>query len=533
MTTSDDSTHPPLGSPAAEVLSMLAALAQDVARVTADNLEATIFGVLHGVRTLAGLRHGHVLLTDSQFNDFYQLTVDSDPFRVVTTVTPGPDHDLPRERAPVARLDDQSPVTAHQQVVTRHVIAGGRKLGELCVVARDEAVWTAGDQADLLGSLAGLAAVALERCARQREAVDLGEWLDAFRRVFAASRTAGTEGQLADLRQEIADSALRLTKAGFVVLYEYFKELEDVCLPPTLAGHVREAEVLCSRGVAAAHKRSAVFRLVVQGLPFYAKAASRDWQAAGLLEGPGGQRSFFAREAVLSSAGIPLRVDTECVGVLFVNYRREFEFPEHFRAHLDLFASQAALAIGNARFFQRSQRYAADLLALNRIGSELCSSNRRDISDIGLLIYEKTQEVIPTKNFFVCMYRPAGERFSIPFQRDQTDSRPRVEEGEDALNRGLTGHVCRTGRSLLADRDDMLRLYDEGSAQLVGHPAAIWMGAPLLVRDQVIGALVVQDYEDETAFNQDHLKLLEAVASQAAIAIDNYHLFEQANRTAG
>ena len=35
----------------------------------------------------------------------------------------------------------------------------------------------------------------------------------------------------------------------------------------------------------------------------------------------------------------------------------------------------------------------------------------------------------------------------------------------------------------------------------MGKRAAIWLGAPLIVRDKVIGAIVVQDYENETAFN--------------------------------
>jgi len=45
----------------------------------------------------------------------------------------------------------------------------------------------------------------------------------------------------------------------------------------------------------------------------------------------------------------------------------------------------------------------------------------------------------------------------------------------------------------------------------------------------VIGALVVQDYDDVTKFNQEHLKLLESIASQAATAIDNYWLLHDAN----
>lgn len=535
MTTNDHQTNPSPRSKAGEVLPMLAEISRAVAEVAEGNLGEVIFRVLRGVRALAGLRRGFVELTDTPFDDYYRLTVDGDPPGIEEVLIPGADRDLPHRPAPEARLDDASPVTPRQRVVTKHVIAAGRKLGELCVVsATEEAVWETADGEDLLGSLASLVAVALERCARQREASQLREWLNAFSRVFEASRIPGSASRHEDLLQEIADNALRLTKANFVVLYEYFEEQGDVRLPPTVAGYVKDVQVLCNRSVAAEHKRSAVFRILQQQqLPFYAEAATRDWQAAGLLDGSGGEGSFFARESVLSSAGLPLRVEKQRVGVLFVNYRREFAFPEDFRDHLELYANQAALAIGNARFFQRSQRYSRDLEAINRIGRELCSAVSRDIGEIGRLIFERTREVIPTCNFFLCIREP-DDRFSIPFQRDLSDERESIEVGgEPDLHRGLTGYVCRTGRPLIADRARIDELYADGSAQLVGQPSAVWLGAPLRVRDEVIGALVVQDYSDAALFNAEHLKLLEAVAYQAAIAIDNYQLRKQARTRGG
>ena len=380
------------------------------------------------------------------------------------------------------------------------------------------------DQKELLGSLASLAALALERCLRQRESLQRHTWLDAFSEVFAASRIPGSASEVEPLLEAIADKARTLSEADFVVLYEYFLEGDDVRLPPTIKGLLLQEKVLLKRGVAAEHKRSAVFRLLEQQQPFYAEEAVKDWVSAGLLEA-GGEKSFFAREKVVSSAGIPLRIEKEPVGVFFVNYRREFAFPPDFQKHLERFANQAALAIGNARFFLRSKRYSQDLEVLNRIGRELSSAVTRDIEQIGRLIDEKTQEVISTKNFFLCIYEEQGERYSLPYLRDEFDSR---ETLEPRLRLGLTGYVCRRRRSLMAPREKIKQLIGDGSAELVGKPAAIWLGAPLVVRDKVIGALVVQDY-DETKFNQEHLKLLESIASQAAISIDNYRLLREAN----
>ncbi len=168
-------------------------------------------------------------------------------------------------------------------------------------------------------------------------------------------------------------------------------------------------------------------------------------------------------------------------------------------------------------------RYSQDLEAINRIGRELGSAVSRDIEKIGELIDEQISQVIPSKNFFLCIYDEDRDHFSVPYIRDEHDTR---ETLEPELHAGLTGYVCRTGKPLFGDLETKRQLFAEGKANSVGHPAAIWLGTPLVVRDKAIGALVVQDYSDESTFGRGHLHLLEAIASQAASAIDNYRLLE-------
>src|SRR6185312_13608763 len=371
--------------------------------------------------------------------------------------------------------------------------------------------------------LTNLAALAIER--RRQE--DNARWLDAFSNVFAASRAPRSAGDIDVLLREIAENVRRLSGADFVVLYEYFEEYGDIHLPPTLAGEVRTENVLRGRGVVIEHKRSAIFRLLKHQSPFFAEDAPRQWNAAGLLSknSAAEDQSFFTREGVVSSAGIPLSIEDELIGVLFLNYRTPQTFPPGLRENLKMFANQAALAIGNARFSLRSQLYSQNLEALNRIGRELGSAVSRDILQIASLIDEQTRSVIPTRNLFFCLYDANTGRFDHPYLRDQYDS---PEAIIPRLDEGLTAYVCRAGEPLFATREALERLFAEGKARLVGSPPAIWLGVPMLVRDKVIGALVVQDYDDETAFSEEHLHLLTAVASQAAIAIDNYRLLHNA-----
>ena len=51
-----------------------------------------------------------------------------------------------------------------------------------------------------------------------------------------------------------------------------------------------------------------------------------------------------------------------------------------------------------------------------------------------------------------------------------------------------------------------------------------WMAVPLMLRDQVIGMLVLTSKE-ENAFTSHHATLALAIANQAAIAIENARLY--------
>ncbi|HEX6553402.1 MAG TPA: GAF domain-containing protein [Ktedonobacteraceae bacterium] len=58
-----------------------------------------------------------------------------------------------------------------------------------------------------------------------------------------------------------------------------------------------------------------------------------------------------------------------------------------------------------------------------------------------------------------------------------------------------------------------------------------WMAVPLMLRDQVIGMLVLTSSEEQ-AFTEHHVTLALAIANQATIAIENARLYEQAQELA-
>ncbi len=60
-----------------------------------------------------------------------------------------------------------------------------------------------------------------------------------------------------------------------------------------------------------------------------------------------------------------------------------------------------------------------------------------------------------------------------------------------------------------------------------GPFAKSWLGVPIVSSQNILGAIVVQNLATNEIFSLHHRDLLEAVASQAAIALENARLFEQ------
>jgi GAF domain-containing protein len=132
--------------------------------------------------------------------------------------------------------------------------------------------------------------------------------------------------------------------------------------------------------------------------------------------------------------------------------------------------------------------------------------------------------LLDATNFYIGLYD--AERNEVTFPLNVTESV--VDRHIEILSadEGLTGYLIRTGESLLIEKDVAGWMRAHG-IESVGEPAACWLGVPLMIGDQVQGVMAVQDYATPRAYTGDDQRRLAAVASQAAIALQNARLFEQ------
>jgi PAS domain S-box-containing protein len=130
--------------------------------------------------------------------------------------------------------------------------------------------------------------------------------------------------------------------------------------------------------------------------------------------------------------------------------------------------------------------------------------------------------ILDTTNIFIALYDEESGILTLPFMMDQRDHFSEFPAGKT-----LSGYVIKTGKPQLISERDAKKLTEEGIIESFGTPSAVWMGAPLVVRNQIIGVIVLQSYDNENLYSAKDLELLSFVSSEIASAIDNKRAEEE------
>ncbi len=132
-------------------------------------------------------------------------------------------------------------------------------------------------------------------------------------------------------------------------------------------------------------------------------------------------------------------------------------------------------------------------------------------------IHHSLGSIIDVTNFFIALVDTKARTLHFPFHVDAVDDDFLPVTDFDTRD-SLTGFVVAQRRPVLLRKIDLeTRARQKG---VWGPVPLIWMGAPLIVRDAVIGVVAVQSYVNETLYTEQDLQVLSTISDQMAIAID-------------
>jgi len=233
--------------------------------------------------------------------------------------------------------------------------------------------------------------------------------------------------------------------------------------------------------------------------------------------------SFSDDVEIRSELSVPIRLAGQVIGVLDVQSSRGDAFGE-----LDLFtqqtvADQLAVAIGNSRLYRSARQRAERLAAVNRVSAAVGAV--LDLDTLLETVRREVTAVFQADAFFVALYDARADELEFRIQVDEGVSEPPTREKVGA---GFTSRVIREKRPLLV-RDVAVEMggLPEPLLYGTGKMPRSWLGAPMVVGEELVGVISVQGYGERLYGEEDRL-LLATIADQVAVAIENARLYEGA-----
>lgn len=179
--------------------------------------------------------------------------------------------------------------------------------------------------------------------------------------------------------------------------------------------------------------------------------------------------------------------------------------------------------LGKARESLRQR--VTELEILNQVGQAISSA--LDLDRLVELIYVETAKVLDVRNFHIALYDEDKNRISVVLDMDEGKRSPPQEL---PLEGGFIGWILENRKPLF------VKNFAEEKARLPAVPlepsrVGSYLGVPLLSGERAVGMIGIFS-KQPNAFNEGHLQLLQTIAGQAAVAVENARLFETARREA-
>jgi GAF domain-containing protein len=193
-------------------------------------------------------------------------------------------------------------------------------------------------------------------------------------------------------------------------------------------------------------------------------------------------------------------------------------------------AQQVKLAEARVIELTKNTRQIAEMDSISLLSQEIASL--RDLNTLYRTLHSYIRQTIGDKNFQISIYHPDTKSINIPYsyEANAKDDTPQ-ELGTFPLEEGLTSLLINSKQPLLLVEDIKNRAKALG-AKIIDTSAKSWLGTPLLVAGEVIGAIIVQDDEKEFSFDELDLKFMTILSSQVAAAIYNTRLLEETRNRA-
>ncbi|MBU3023838.1 EAL domain-containing protein [Aestuariibacter sp. A3R04] len=176
--------------------------------------------------------------------------------------------------------------------------------------------------------------------------------------------------------------------------------------------------------------------------------------------------------------------------------------------------------------YKRSERVQKALFDISELASSVSNLSR-----LYPAIHEIIADFMNADNFFVAFYEKEANIINFAYFVDEFDEQTIKQIPAETLMDGITGHILRTGSHVVLQGKDSESFTARTGAKMVGAVPHHFLGVPLKRGSQVIGAMVVQTYDESVSYSEEDLEVLLFVSHHIVTTVDRVKSRELTEKT--
>lgn len=224
-------------------------------------------------------------------------------------------------------------------------------------------------------------------------------------------------------------------------------------------------------------------------------------------------------EAFLS---VPIVNKRNPIGVINVQHKKSHEYAANIVNLISIIAMQISGAIENARLYEETKKKAHQFDSLMKVSRSITSQEYLD--EILNLIVVVTAEMLNSKICSIMLLSPKGDELAI--RATQSLSEDYKKKPNLKVDGSLSGQVIQMKKpvSVYDVREEKNYRFRDLA---IKEDLTSMIAMPMVVKNTAIGVLNVYTKTPHT-FTQEEIDVLQIVANQAAVAVENTKLMEEA-----
>ncbi len=353
----------------------------------------------------------------------------------------------------------------------------------------------------------------------ERELRDRVAELTALHRINSA---ANSSLNLSDMLKEIAQAVVAVTHADICSIFLYEPEWDQLVLTAT-SGLNQEAvgQVRLQLGEGIAGWAAMVGKPV---------AVHNAWTDPRFKYIPA-----LREEEAVSILVVPVVLFTKekLVGVIAINTYKERYFSEDEIKFLETVAGEIAIAIENARLYEqtdaRLRQKVAELSTLQGVSAHIAAT--LNLSEVLTLIAYQAAHLVHADAATIYELHTRSAMLELVAQYDLLDPNHNIHESKSSGHASLNTHSSFIARAIMRGIPSQLPPDSDSNTQVpfAGGDYQSMFCVPLVAPRGIMGGICLYNREMKV-FTEEQVRLVDAFAHEAAIALENSRLYDAALR---